>query len=303
MKVSALLLTFAFVCFLATFSSADEGVFSPVPLIMWGNNIQSIQNLETTNEQRLQEIVTETINELCQQNEVVIIFIEPKLRTEQLWESHAFLNLNNKVKSGATVFPYIAAGRYGVAKAVSQSVAPISSRVILAKNFARGAFSELSGVERVSLNSLAGFLETSDIFTNGVTDVVIVYFDDLEIVDLDNVAIATYVANDAFVGAIVDTIEKKSNGKYAAMFTADKPYVSAVSRVPKEIFELEWVLRSMNAPSNTSGNYSSYFPTMILEVYICVIVLMAILIVGVCCTCSLQTPGRFENPHKIKKDL
>lgn len=308
MKVSTLLLTIALVCFLAVFSSATkDDVFQPVPLIMWGNNIQSIQNLETTGENKLQEIVTETINEICQQNEIVVIFIEPKLRTEQLWETHAFKTLSEKVNSGATVYPYVAA-ELGISNAVVKSVKPISSRVTLAKNsLARGELAELN---RISIDSLPSFLETSDVLSNGVTDVVIVYFDEAE--GSDEELLAAYAAHDDLAGSIIDIVNAKTSGKFAAMFTANKPYLTEVTRIPK----VRRMVRDLDDNSTGSGSdsrtdpygpynpiYTTYFPPFILEVYITGGVMLIILFIGVCCTCNLQTPGRFENPQKVKKEL
>lgn len=290
------------VLFLFIHTSTAEDVFSPVPLMMWTGGSTKFgegQNLQTLDSSKVEQVFK---NALTSGVEVVVVFVEPRMSTENIWETESFTNLQEFTKQSATIYPYVSTENKGVAASLAGVLAQSKSsgKIILAEDQSSGFLSSLS-VEKVTKQQLLELLRKSNaIFNNGVTDVVVVNFDS----KTDNVfgiganVVSELAQDDQYIKSVVDAVVAKTN-KYLAVFTADKPNRSTVSRTPSEVPPHG---RLALRDNTTPPDYTSYFPILMLEVYIAAIVMLIIVFLGILCTCSLQSPARFENPNKHKKE-
>lgn len=286
-------------CGLFLFTTADQ-VFSPVPLVLFGTGTtySAQQHLETIHSSDVQSILNDAVSA---KSEVVLIFIEPRLTTEQLWETSSFSHLKELIKGESTVYPYVSA-ESGVASSIEKVAAslPKGANIFLSKEAGSPFLKDLS-VQTFNRNALMARLKkNSEIYTNGVTDLVIVFFDSVtDTIFAGHEVDAALASDDAYIDSIVKIVDAKTNGKFIATFTADKPFVSTVSRTPFEAPRYKFEIRS--TPSNTTI-YTSYWPIVLLEVYIAAAVLLFIAFLGILCTCNLQSPARFETQKAAKKE-
>eukprot|EP01102_Stenamoeba_stenopodia_P004183 TRINITY_DN143_c0_g1_i1.p1 TRINITY_DN143_c0_g1~~TRINITY_DN143_c0_g1_i1.p1 ORF type:complete len:303 (-),score=79.13 TRINITY_DN143_c0_g1_i1:131-1039(-) len=287
--------------FLFVHSSTSEDVFSPVPLMMWAGSPKfgEGQNLQTLDSSKVEQIFKTALTSGV---EVVVVFVEPRMSTENVWDSESFQNLQELTKQSATIYPYVSTENKGVATTLAGVLAQSNSgKIILAEDQPSGFLASLS-LEKVTREQLLALVRKSNpIFNNGVTDVIVVNFDS----KTDNIfgfgadLIRDFSEDDQYMKSVVDAVAARTSKKYLAVFTADKPYRSTVSRTPSEV---ESHKKFLVRDTPTDGIYNSYFPIFMLEVYIAVIVMLIIAFIGILCTCSLQSPARFENPNKHKKE-
>lgn len=284
-------------CGLFLFSLINaERIFNPVPLVMFGSGASSSsrQQLATIHSSDVETLLN---NAISGNHEVVLVFIEPRLKTEQLWETSSFSHLRSLIEDEATVYPYVSADQ-GVAAAIAK-VASSLQNVVLSKDSGAAYLSENPSVKAFTRQELLSHLETSDISSNGVTDVVIVYFDAKTNAELTE----SLASDDAYLDSLVKVVREKTNGKFVSIFTADKPSLSVVSRTPVQNRRFNLEVRDVQASNSSSPViYTSYWPIFMLEVYIASFVLLVIAFLGVLCTCNLQTPARFEVQKAHKKE-
>jgi phosphopentomutase len=234
-----------------------------------------------------------------------LFFIEPELRTEHfplLADAYsvqpnggAFSKLKGTLESYSTsslVVPYT---HVGEEKSIGSSIVMQLGRhlskgasIIFASEDSESLQSlDKMSVSRISLEELKN-LATKDwsIFSNGVTDIVIVSFDS-PAVHADNVqeVAPSYAADDAYMHDLLQNIE----GSYVAIYTADKPANEGV-----KLARATMMVRQLAA---STGIY----PAAIVEAQIVMIPFLFILFVGLCCTYSVQSDLKFDAEKKNLK--
>jgi len=118
------------------------------------------------------------------------------------------------------------------------------------------------------------------IFSNGKTEVVVVALADRDA---------------AFVGVLDGVLKELTNGRYLAIFTAEREYI------PDEHINLRPNADERNVVRLVARSSSDdYWPREIYEGLLAVIVMTIILIVGIGCLMELQTPTKWE---KTKRNI
>jgi len=321
---------------------------SPLPAFFWSSSgyfpSKNQQYLETLNEKDIESILTTLLGLPSNSNsktlsiirgvrdetnvpEVFLFFIQPKLRTEEMSqlsyvdnnEEIPFSNLNTRMTGLSTglVMPYV---YLSDGSTISGSI--INAATLLLK-FSPSSqifqinssplFRSLPSSTLMTLNTFLNRKET-DIFHNGVTDLVIVNFGDKTSAQKK----LQYASDDMVVGQLHDKVNEETDGNFIACFSANMPSASPFHKVFYET-EIERMWKTYDKRSNIEKSlpnsestheemiktyylamnssdaiYPTYFPPVMVEVILVILVLMIILCAGLCCLTDLQTPQRFE---------
>jgi len=134
---------------------------------------------------------------------------------------------------------------------------------------------------------------------NGVTDVFIVRFSSPAIVSMnDSEVSSSYTADDAMIASVLAAIESSS---YVAIFTsngADSKILNIESVVDRHSLPQEKQFRQTG-----DTLYITNWPVGVVEGLLIMAPFIAILFVGICCTCQLQSDLQFGAELKLLKKL
>lgn len=283
---------------------------SPVPLVLWsGSNYFSGKNTQYLNvvkeediEYSLQSLLgltTASQNDALnlhfkqfetQKPEVVALFVEPKLRTAELSVAnvHYLKKVVMETSASSFVIPYAIVGRSQPFLQIFSNVIPQLTQASVIIASPPESTIEIAGATSTTPEKLLDVLnENSGIFSNGVTDLIVVFFAEKDTAQLED--------DDRYIAQLEQEIKLRTNGNYVGVFSANSPSSTNVLRsfaaTPEELTR---IVRDQ-LPSDT---YTSYFPGIIWEAIIVVVTLLIIALVGICCTVQLQTPARFETPKQ-----
>jgi len=300
----------------------------PSPILMWSNmgyfSGKNLQIKDNTSPYDLQKFILHAITqELDQGNplltpvisnekpEVVLLFLEPRISTSQLSQyssafsngkGGSFKNLKNNIEqsTSSVVAPYFTLTGY-TQEDIHITIANIIRLYLDLNPTAYTIFSaiDLSNNfdKQVSLTELMSTLKSKeDILHDGVTDLIIVQFTNLQI-DLAT----KYSEDDELLGEITSYIKDVTAGKFIGLFTSSQPstlarYSSDEARYYNYARNVEYLLQTNGtngtAPNGTNDN--TYFPTDVWEGLLVTSVLFIITWIGIQCTFSLQSPEKFE---------
>jgi hypothetical protein len=305
----------------ATFAPST---FSTVPLLVWSgddyfapgsHNPELISNeqLETLFQRvaglKNQDSVIEFVKTTSP--EVVVVFVENKLRTDQFSqyarqganEHQTFNRLRTAFKSSKTSAscPYVLASEYlPISDVISQTTNDLlqsspTSTVYIVNDQTEAATQTQSGVIN---RSLVQFLEDislgNTIFSNGVTDFVAIHFSPKE----ETTQATALSEDDSYIGTIHQIINKETNGNYIAVFTADTPQEKSIRRIRATKTEDE----NVEFTASVSNFFSTYFPIQVTFALFTFALLIIILLVGILCTMSIQAPQRFETARARRNE-
>jgi len=247
------------------------------------------------------------INEKKDQVEVIFVFIEPELLTEQfplLADAHAvhpnggaFSKLKGTLESYATsslVVTYTHPS--GTFKSIGTSIvdelaanlAP-DATITIAKDSDSDLFYGLSSRNNAAHLSLSQLKYVANkewsILSNGKTDLVVVCFDSPAVHpdNVDQVA-PRYAADDAFMYSLLHSL----GNSYLAVFTSDKTATESAKQARATL-----MVRQL---SDTAGD--SIYPAEVIEAHIVLIPFLIILFTGIYCTCGVQSDLKFDAEKK-----
>jgi len=262
--------------------------------------------------------LSSSINQNVAAPEVVILFVEPELRTDQVpYLSSAFASspaggsfshIKKALENAGSslVMPYAAVDDVSLLDEVLlDTFESINNANIFMANVAGSTlFSRLrrlNGVKLVNLDSLMTEMKSAHAFDNGVTDLVVVSFGDND-----------FSEHDEIVGSVLANIRAASKGNYAAIYTANVPVASKLTwsfeRHARSEFQdtIQYIMaddiNGSNSSNITTHHLVNYFPGPFIEVLLVCSILITMLFTGGCAIFSLQTPDKWEAP-KVKREL
>jgi len=255
--------------------------------------------------------------------EVVILYLEQKLSTEQFAElssvyhrkpssNSAFLNLANrlsKAKSSLMV-PFVTASKSN--EKISDSLQKLSedlskiypsSNCFLAKSSSSSFLSNLaSKIKTKTPEQLLELLDKeNNMFSNGVPDLIIVPFDS-----------PTFYEHDAYIEKVQKVVDEKTNGNFVSIYTSDAPKTTHALRsfTVEQMSTVSGYTEVTQVTPDTSdldpynvGVYNSYFPIQMFEILMVAIFTIGTILVGGLCLFGTQTPQKYETPKKQKSEL
>jgi len=232
--------------------------------------------------------------------EVVVIFAERKIRSDQMSTyKNSFTNLRNLIKTEKSSL---------VAPFVDLSISFDNSIVNVAKSTPGSVFyvgkvsTLLHDIKRKvpTIVHIKGNLEetiSDNIFSNGVTDLIIVYLDSM-VSTLDN----KFMASDATIESVQRYISSKTS-KYVGVYTGleyDAPQLKTKFATDLLHSKRHILQNPENATNNnmTLNIFQQYFGGWFWELFIICVILIPLLVIGVFAIDGIQTP-LFDS--KIKK--
>jgi len=284
------------------------------PLFMWSNteyfvgrnvhvdgylSSEEVSHFLTKQESKIQKY----LNEKRIEPEVIFVFVEPELRTEQfpmLANSHsshpnggAFGKLKGTMESYSTSSISIPYTHVGDSNTIASSIISKLKRnlaegakILLAKDTDSNILGSIeSEIERVSLDQLKSASNKWDLLSNGKTDVIVVCFNS-PVLHMDNIDQVTsnYAADDAYINSLLHSF----GSSYLAIFTAESPAAEEIKQARATM-----IVRQLND--------NSIYPSDIVQAHIVMIPFLIILFVGICCTCSVQSELKFDAEKKTYK--
>jgi len=254
-----------------------------------------------------QSSVAPTFSGSKQPTEVVVLFIEPELSTDQISRAgyEGYLsNLRNEMGNAASslTMPYATVDRVSLFDdALTNIVGSISGSILVARMPNSKLFKQLgqqNNVKIVNIDSLLDELRSSSVFSNKVTDLVVVCFD----------KDPTFSSHDEIIGAVSSSIKTATNGNYVAVYSANMPADSRIFWTFEQHSEAEFSqhiqISLLGNGTNNSTNTTTtinYFPGALIEAYLLSAILLAMLFTGGCAIFSLQTPDKWDAP-KVKRE-
>jgi len=256
------------------------------PAFLWSNKKfllgQNIQVTSVASMKDIEHVITgkpSLLSPYIAKNspEVIFVFVEPELTTNNFMDAAGsrtakidggqFVNLKNLLESSTSslIVPYVSA---------AATLVPSLQRsraIVMSPSQLKAALADKNNWE---------------VLNNGVTDVIVVQFENSE-----------YTTHDSLLASVDSAMQSTS---YAGVLTSS----SAASFDLGESFPL---FASIRAASNGTGNNSNgtnanldYWPDGIVEGLIIMIPFLFILFLGICCTFSVQSGLKFET-EKLKK--
>ncbi|EGC31164.1 hypothetical protein DICPUDRAFT_99296 [Dictyostelium purpureum] len=258
-----------------------------VPILGWSSQEKLFKKTHIShkyNQDQFKNLIQSIVDE--NNVETLTIFVEPKLRTDQLSniiESYSSHNNGGEFKSLMKSFEkskssvYIPYSLGGVSKILSE----IKGSILVYGQ------AEIKGAKQI--NELSEIRST---LSNGKVDIVVVVLDKNQ---------------DETIRKVESIVEKSS---FASFFTAESAqefniqenYVKQMSEskvVTKETINNNPDLEA-SSEVPTHHKYFNFFTGPVLESYLIVGILLAILFTGLCCITDLQVPDRCEVAPKQK---
>jgi len=300
------------------FMWSDKQIFSTAQIadtITTGDVEFALASLLRQNTHKSSKL-SSSFNQNAAAPEVVILFVEPELRTDQVpyiasafasTPGGSFSHIKKAIETSASslVMPYTVVSEVTLLdEALLDSLEALNNNANLFLSASGNLFARLrqqNGVKAVAVNSLISEMKSSNAFTNGVTDLVVVSFDNSD-----------YADHDTVIGDLLESIQTSTKGNYVAIYTANMPTNSQFTWSFEEHATREFhqniafaVFDNNNGTKNDSNvthHKINYFPGPFIEVLLICAVLVTMLFTGACAIFSLQTPDKWEAP-KVKRDF
>jgi len=311
---SASLILFAIVCISFQYSVLGKSIATS-PVFMWS----SVESFKGVNAQDVDVATVEDITHAFQKTEsplakyfnndakpeILIIFVEPELRSEQipiLAHSYktqpnggAFSNLKRFVETSRSslVVPYVSSEGFSIGSTIAENLItglPSSSSIVVVGDAVTLSSSK---IVKISMSSLMSKLSdgTWDLLNNGVTDLLIVSFESTFETEESKVH-ASFAADDSSMNSIVAALRQVS---YTAIFTADRSGSILNNRAPN----MEHFVKKFQ---QTDILYFTNWPYAITQALIIMLPFLFILSLGIWCTYQLQSALKFDAEKNVMKN-
>jgi len=306
------------------FMWSDKQIFSKTQVldtITTGDVEYALASLLHKNTNKDSKLST-SFNENVAATELVILFVEPELRTDQVpyiasayasTTGGSFSHLQKAMSTAASTLaiPYTTVDAVSLFDPVLPDLVDlVDGRVFLSSVDGSTLFSRLrqqDGIQSVAIDSLMSTLGSANVFDNGKTDLVIVSFAH---------ASDQFDQHDNLIGQLIASIGAKGN--YVAMYAANMPvkneFVWTFEEHSRAEFQRNVDLYMVEADNGTNNSNNSnnsfptshrinYFPGPFIEALLVCAILITMLFTGACAIFSLQTPDKWEVPKPNKREL
>eukprot|EP01119_Soliformovum_irregulare_P021175 TRINITY_DN69_c0_g1_i1.p1 TRINITY_DN69_c0_g1~~TRINITY_DN69_c0_g1_i1.p1 ORF type:complete len:313 (-),score=80.49 TRINITY_DN69_c0_g1_i1:156-1034(-) len=231
--------------------------------------------------------------------EVIFIFAEPELRTEQLsllTHSHsvnpnggALGNLKALIESYSTssiTLPYTSSDNGKIASTIVDNIVN------------KYETSSITVSDQESRNKMLKDITYGqwDILKNGKTEVVYVTFQSPSVHGDGASVIENYKADDEFIMQVHNALKSQSV-PYAAAFTSQQTGLEKHLQSQRALN----AARASVIYADVKEDGSIYWPSIVNEVILLMAPLLLILVIGICCTAQIQSAYKYEVPDKKKQ--
>ncbi|EGG19884.1 hypothetical protein DFA_06987 [Cavenderia fasciculata] len=320
MKFALSLIILSAICCSVAFAASLN-----IPIIGWSNEKIFLQN-EVINtfeasqfESMLNSMIKGQSTPLIKKHmpELITIFVEDTLRTDELSTILGSYKQNsdggdlsaiksNMESAGSSVFiPYATTSGNFVSSILNSLASDFQGQIYVASESASSF--KIAGASHIELTNIKKSLPSS-IFSNQVADILVVVLPKTE----------SYAQHNEHIKQVSKIVESKDT---VTFFTAENitplsfnldQENEVVSSFGSRAFDpvvnansSSGSNSSASSSSSSSGgktgggdDYFNYFTGPVLETYLVVMILLAILFTGICCIGDLQVPDRYEAPKQ-----
>jgi len=314
------MLSFSFALFCLIIQVASNP--STSPLLLWSNtgslshvNKQIIEITDVADIPKSFQTGQE-IKDSADIPELLIVFVEPQLTTEQLsllTHSHlpqndggSFSNLKRLMESSksSTVYPYVTTSDFNTVgnsliTSLVRNLGETASIVVAGDSVSSSGVFRGKFVSTISFELLREKLALGkewNLLGNGVTDLLVVKFGSPSFgVNTNEVKIEKIYTVDDQLFSMVD--EALSQTSYIAMFTSDSPIIhaSVETSFPQSHPSLTRFERRFQQATDL-GNW----PDAVVQALLVSVPLLIILFIGITCTFNVQSDLKFDAERTIK---
>lgn len=301
------------------FMWSDKQIFSKTHVldtITTGDVEYALSSLFHKNTNKESKLAT-SFNEDVAATELVILFVEPELRTDQVpyiasaYASTPGGSLSHLKKAMETAtsslsIPYAAVDVSLFDSVIEDIVDQVDGQVFISAFDGSNLFSRLrylDSVTSVTIASLTDTLNAASVFDNHKTDLVVVCFEPSNLL----------ASHDRSIGQLMASFGNKGN--YVAMYAANMPVKNELSWTfethSRAEFQRNVELYMFDVDNSSNGTHQTnststtinYFPGPFLEALLVCAILIAMLFTGACAIFGLQTPDKWEAPKAKRGEL
>jgi len=282
--VKAVLVCFI-VCLVACGVSSSFFPDIPSPVFFWsGSNYFTAKNTQILGSTSTNEITnfllsiltkTDTTSKLSgyKNGEVAPELVIMWIVTSEEFHSHSYKQIQPLIESSTSsiIFPYNYHHNSIPSASIVNNVIRAGEKVIIAQD---DVITESEDLINIQKKDLVSYLENNkNLFTNGKSDLLIVY---LPTGSVD------------FISKVEQAVKELSHGNYVAVLTADSPVVRITETVTAVHTQIAVMQRDM-----WHFAQADFWPIQVWEGLMISLLLIFMLIIGVGCTATVQTPQRW----------
>jgi len=298
------------------------------PAFIWGNSNylfsgQNIQVLDLVSSDDIKNsLLRNKINTVLsphfvgansQQPEVMFIFVEEQLRSDQVpLLGESLNNVKTLVKSSpaSMSIPYLYNSNGNlIGNQIALAVAQNANKVVVATNRDSVAIPSSLAGKTISLEKLMSLSSDNswELLNNNQMDVVVVYFDNHSANNnkpmTDAKMVEDIAADDAFIGKLLSNVNSRG-ASYIALFTAQQPSTQFDYFMPSsdpKLARFEEALSQEQLGATDDGWCDDcLWPNAVQEGLIVIAPFLIILIIGVTCNFQIQSELKYdaERPKK-----
>jgi len=291
----------------ALFIGSALSTLQTTPVLIWTNKASYLkgQNLETVELTKDTDVVlppTESSSLMkfwstsTYSPEIIVLFLEPKMRTEQFAElaaSSIFSKLKQLVESApsSVTLPYVYSTTDAtVGSTITESLLSAAKAAKATVYLASNSAGEHQGVSHMALNQLKSIATPQwSALHNGVPDVLIVSLGstDAQGFAADDTLIASL--HNAFSGVpfiALFTAEGLSTGNIKTTYPSSHPSLAAFERERMQ---------------TTLGNFNSLWPGNVIQGLIVMVPFLVILGIGIGCLFNVQSALKFDAEKNVRR--
>jgi len=280
------------------------------PALLWANyNFFSVKNMENSNLVQVEDLQNAITNG-NQLPEIAVIFVEPKLGTEQFsvladagtegGNGGAFSNLKQFVSDSASsmIFSHVNSESTGIATSVINNlVGSVGSTILVRDDLAMlSDIAAKKGVRTMSLSTFHSELKLNNynqLLHNGMTDLIVICFGAASPASPVAEQEQKFTVDDKFIAS---TIEALQSSRYMAAFLSEQPFTAVKSTLPS-FFTGKMIQQAL--PGNTNftmqnSQGSDYWPDTVMMALIILVPFVTIGTIGFCCALQLQSDFKFD---------
>jgi len=239
--------------------------------------------------------------------EVIVLYLEPMVRTDQMAQYRESLTrLRKEVTSSksSVVVPFMAyeAGEDAVLPAIVSlaSTLPAGAKVVYQGSQRTAFYTQLKkSVSSLEVLGKDALKSENAIFSNGHLDVLIV-----ELTATESSLAAKLAKDDETIAKVQEIVEDATDGNYVALFASETIVLPAIQTEfasdHAHLFIQNAMARDQAAEDDEKNppEWSAYFPAWFWEGLVSLIVFMIILSTAIYCIMDIQTPSSFLTEKK-----
>eukprot|EP01121_Diplochlamys_sp_Union-15-3_P011082 TRINITY_DN317_c0_g1_i1.p1 TRINITY_DN317_c0_g1~~TRINITY_DN317_c0_g1_i1.p1 ORF type:complete len:313 (-),score=55.30 TRINITY_DN317_c0_g1_i1:76-1014(-) len=269
---------------------------SEINEVVHSDQINSILNAFLPNKIAQSENIASKLNEVETSPEVIVLFLEPEFRTDLL-ASGKFSSLKHIMESSTSSITiprvHLRAHQYSLVDSTLREIVKSDETNVVYSGFSNSFLAYQNNVRVVTPSDFLAYLEDAEIFTNGVTDLLVVHLDAKK-------SEKKFSDDDKLIKSVVDIVSSATNDNYVAVFTSERSLEPYIDWYPQSLKVHKKRTFSQYGEEPHRNWFESHFPGWFWQAFFTAIALFIIGGCGFTAMASLQSPDKWESTRKKK---